>query len=38
MGSSVAIEFFIKADLAGGADERTFAHPYWWATLYFTGV
>jgi CHAT domain-containing protein len=38
MGATVAVEFFIKANLAGGADERTFAHPYWWAAFGYTGV
>ncbi|MCB0132949.1 MAG: CHAT domain-containing protein, partial [Caldilineaceae bacterium] len=38
MSDSVAVEFFTAALVQGGANARTFEHPYWWSAFYLTGA
>jgi len=39
MPDMVAVDFFSAAlSRQGGADARSFEHPFWWAAFYFTGV
>ena len=37
MPETAAVEFFNKA-MSRGLDRRNFAHPFWWAAFYLTGV
>jgi len=38
MPESVAVEFFTQAMMSLDLDRRDFAHPFWWAAFYLTGV
>jgi CHAT domain-containing protein len=37
MPESTAVEFFTQA-MSRDLDHRDFAHPFWWAAFYLTGV